>query len=234
MDRNHDVLYEIILSLIARPTPKGLYNLIAANPAAWMIFQCYPRPLLRRVASLERAILGLLSDACATSDRSIQAASTAVNEAQAAGGTHEEAELVTKARALQEAAIQQGKEVREALRATEPLLLGKAMSVKGVDGNPVVDAEYRELCRQLAEWRRFRTKFMDSVATAASMTGRASEDSMQGWEAVCGRVRKIVRKHGPEEFLKRWRRALCGLGIGERRSTRVTQMRMRKISGRSS
>jgi hypothetical protein len=227
MDRNNDVLYEIILSLIARPTPRGLYNLIAANPAAWTLFQCYPRPLLRRVATLEKTILARLHDAFATSDRAMEAARSAVTEAQAAEGTREEEELITKAADMAIAATIQKREAREALDAAESVLLGTATAVKGVDGNWVVDTEFQELCRQLGEWRGFRTRLLDSAATAASARGK-------DWEAVCESVGKIVKKHGRDEFRRRWRRALCGLGIGERRSTRVMQRRMRQAGNSSS
>jgi hypothetical protein len=227
MNRNHDILYEIILSLIAHPTPRGLYNLIAANPAAWALFHCYPRPLLGRVATLEKTILDRIRDAFTTSDHAMAAARSAITEAQAAYGTQEQEELARKAAAMAIAAAQQKRGARDALNAVESVLLGNATTLKGVDGNWVVDTEFQELCRQLGEWRGFRTRLLDSAATAASARGK-------DWDAVCERVGKIVKKHGRDEFRRRWRRALCGLSIGERRSTRVMQRRIRQAGNSSS
>jgi preprotein translocase subunit Sss1 len=220
MDRNYDILYEIILTLIAHPTPRGLYNLIATNPTAGILFQCYPQPLLKRVSELERAVLAHLHSAFATSDRAMAAARTAVKEARAVEGTSKEEELFTKAIGMSRAATQQQKEAREALDAAEPVLTGTATTFKAIEWSWVANREFEELCRQLAEWRRFRTKVIDAVMTAASAQGK-------NWNVVCDRVRKIAKKHGRDEFLKRWRRALCGLGIGARRSTRMTQRRTR-------
>ncbi|KAF8247422.1 hypothetical protein K440DRAFT_628937 [Wilcoxina mikolae CBS 423.85] len=90
MNRNHDVLWQIILDLIKQPSPSALYCLLAANPAAFTLFSLHgPNPLIRRIGELERTMIMRLQKALVEAQKAQEAAEQAVTIAENAATTVE-------------------------------------------------------------------------------------------------------------------------------------------------
>ncbi|KAI5843606.1 hypothetical protein BZA05DRAFT_410743 [Tricharina praecox] len=237
MNRNLDILWEIILSLINQPSPRSLYCFLAANPDAFSIFGVHGTyPLTRRVTSLEHDLISRLERAVSDSTVKANAADAAVVAAQAAvasAGAHEVQEVTATVMAAmdQEAAARKTtKDVRDAVIAVKPIVLKSSNSKMMVldENNPVLDKDLRDTVQTLVHWRGFRFRLFEAAAKVPIVKPRLTAPS-----SIMKATKKIVadiRRRGPDEFGNMWRRRFFGLGeAGVRRSARVRRLKEKKL-----
>ncbi|KAF8246306.1 hypothetical protein K440DRAFT_645213 [Wilcoxina mikolae CBS 423.85] len=220
MDRNIDVLWQIVLTLISLPHPCALFNFLAAHPVAFALFQYHSRPpLTKRTSHLETHLFKRVLHAYEAANAAMDAAEIALDAAhsvQSAANTTEEAEAATvlarSATAQAATARKKGRDAREALAVIMEL---KETVVRKPEGNEVMDEEFWETCESLAAWRRFRGEFFRAAAVVAVPRNPP--------EVMNEEFKKAIRKRGPEEFALSWRREFFGLRL--RRSKRIKMMK---------
>jgi len=233
MNRNLDILWEIILSLIRLPSPRSLYCFLAANPTAFSIFGIHGTyPLTRRISALEYDLISRLERAVSASTAKANAAECAVLAAQeaVAAGTNEVDEVtiaVTAAMDQEADARKTAKEVRDAVIAVRPIVLKNSNSPAAVmldETNPVLDKELRDTVQTLVAWRRYRFRLFEAAAKVPQVKPRLG--SAGKIVKATDRIVEDIRRRGPDEFGSMWRRRFFGLGeAGTRRSVRVRQLK---------